>query len=283
MKILITGAKGQLAQEIVKIAEKRKHSIYAKSREELDITDFRKVSEAVSRLRPDLVINCAAYNDVDRAESEWREAFLVNGIGVKNLAIACENNKATIVHFSTDYVFNGEKRIPYTIADLPAPLNRYGESKLLGEQLLMAYTTRFYIIRVSWVFGSGRHSFPLKLMKWGEKEKKLRIVENQVSSPSYTEDIARAVMALVETDSFGLYHITNSGYCSRYRWAEFILKRVKWDGELEKASLNDFNTPAKRPEYSVLDNFPLKETIGYELPGWEDATERFLKKIMEVI
>lgn len=279
MRLLITGADGQLAQEIIRISALKGYTVTAKNRKELDITDFRAVSEAVSGLKPDIVINCAAYNDVDKAESEWKEAYLVNGIGVKYLAIACAKHNTELVHFSSDYVFNGGKKRPYTIADIPSPVNRYGESKLLGEEMLRSHISHYYLIRVSWVFGVGKYSFPLKLMDWAEREKKLRIVDDQVSAPSYTGDVARAVMGLIKTGAYGLYHVTDLGFCSRYEWARFILKGIRWEGELEPAKSTDFPSPAKRPGYSVLDSFPLKETIGYLLPTWEEATENFLKEL----
>ena len=274
--ILITGANGQLAREFQKVLTKRGIIFKALTREELDISNFKKVKEVVKGLKPDFVINCAAYNFVDRAEEDWEKAFLVNGIGVKNLALASNEVNATLVHFSTDYVFDGEKGKPYTIADSPNPINRYGKSKLLGENFVRELSERYYLIRVSWLFGEGKNSFITKLLSWAKDKDVLRIVDDQISSPTYTEDLVRAVLDLLNTENYGLYHITNEGYCSRYEWAKFILEALNWRGKLIPAKSEEFKTLAKRPAFSKLDTFPLREVIGYQLPHWEDATERFL-------
>lgn len=276
MKFLITGANGQLAGEFIKFFQKTSHELTALGKDKLDISDLKAVSEVISQYKPDVVLNCAAYNDVDKAEADWQTAFLTNGVGVKNLALSCNKNDVILVHFSTDYVFDGSKEEPYTIADRPNPINKYGESKLLGEEMLKNHAERYYLIRASWVFGGRRHSFPKKLTEWASKSKKLRIVDDQISAPSYTADVVRAAIDILNTEEFGLYHITNSGFCSRYEWAEFVLKEISWDGRLEPAKSEEFKSPAKRPQFSVLDNFPIKETIGYLLPDWQDATERFL-------
>ena len=284
MKILIAGAKGQLARALTELLTEKSMDFLAPPEEEFDVTDFKKVKEMVRRYKPDFVINCSAYNLVDEAEENWKEAFLVNGIGVKNLTLSCMDVGATFVHFSTDYVFDGRKQEPYTIADVPHPINKYGMSKLLGESyILQAGYPKYYLIRVSWLFGDGEASFVMKLLGWMKKNKTLKIVIDQVSSPTYTEDLAGAVLNLIKTGSFGLFQITNSGYCSRYEWAKFIAKNTGWDGEIVPAKSAEFSTAAARPKFSVLDNFPLKETIGYLLPDWKDATKRFLEKMGDTI
>lgn len=279
MKILVSGPGGQLAREVIKAAHSHGYEVEAPAKDRFDITDFKAVFNVVSGLKPDIVINCAAFNDVDRAETEWRDALLVNGIGVKNLACACRKYGAALVHFSSDYVFGGRSSMPYTIADRPEPVNRYGQSKLLGEELLKNHLDRHYLIRTSWVFGQGKHSFPKKVLQWASKNETLRIVNDQISSPTYAVDLAEAVMKLIGTENFGLYHITNSGHCSRYEWVSFILEKVKWQGVLQPAKSKEFNTAAIRPGFSVLDNFPLAETLGSVLPSWQDATDRFLKEM----
>ena len=278
MKFLITGAKGQLAAEIIRILKVRAAEFIAPEKSVLDITDAAKVSEVIGGYKPDVVINCAAYNAVDAAEEDWRKAFAINGAGVRNLANASQKAGAVLVHFGTDFVFDGTKTSPYTIIDRPNPLGKYGESKLLGEMYVRDLMQRFFLIRLSWVFGSGEFSFPTKVLQWSSKNRKLRIVDDQTASPSYTGHLAKAVMDLIAAEAFGLYHMTNSGHCSRYEWARFILEKSGWDGELEPAKSMEFDTPAKRPPFSVLEIFPLKETIGYELPSWQEATEEFLNK-----
>jgi dTDP-4-dehydrorhamnose reductase len=281
MKFLISGAKGQLAAEIIRTLQERSFEFVAPEEADLDITDASRVFEAIKGYGPDVVINCAAYNAVDAAEADWRKAFMINGTGVRNLAVACEKKGATLVHFGTDFVFDGTKGRPYTIVDSPNPISRYGESKLLGEMYIRDLMKRFFLIRLSWVFGSGEFSFPTKVLQWSSKNRKLRIVDDQTASPSYTGHLAKAVLDLIATGAFGLYHMTNAGHCSRYEWARFILEKTGWDGELEPAKSDEFKTAAMRPALTVLENFPLKETIGYELPAWQEATEEFLSKKCE--
>jgi len=278
MKVLIAGANGQLARELARLLKKGNGEFLAPPEEEFDVTDFKRVRTVMKEYRPDFVINCSAYNFVDRAEGEWRQACLVNGVAVKHLLLAAMDITATLVHFSTDYVFDGKKTEPYTVADSPHPINRYGMSKVLGERyLLTGGYSRYYLVRVSWVFGEGANSFVVKLMEWMEKNRTLRIVDDQVASPTYTCDLAKAVLDLIKTGDYGLYHITNGGSCSRWEWARFVAEATGFAGEVRPAKSSDFDSPAERPSYSVLDNFPLEETIGYLLPDWKDATKRFLE------
>lgn len=276
MKVLITGANGQLGRAFQELFKNEKVEFIAAPKEELDITDLRKIREFVSK-NPEIthIINCAAYNKVDEAERDWKTAYLVNGLGPRNLAIVANEIDAELVHYSTDYVFSGEKGSPYTIYDTPDPINRYGESKVLGERFLMSIASKFYLIRTSWVFGDGMN-FVKKVIEWSKKSQVLKIVDDEVSSPTYAPDLARATWELIKQKAYGLYHITNSGYCSRYEWAEFILNKIGWNGELRRAKQKDFNLPAKRPRFSVLDNFGLEETVGVKIPHWKTAVERFL-------
>lgn len=278
MRILITGAEGQLGGEFARLCAAGGHDAAAFGRASLDISDFGAVFGKVAEIGPDVVINCAAFNDVDGAETRWEDAFMVNGIGVKHLALAARKHGAVLVHFSSDYVFGGDARRPYTIADLPDPVNMYGQSKLLGEEMLAGHGSRYFLVRTSWVFGRGRHSFPLKVLEWASRGSVIKVVDDQVSSPTYATDLALAVMKLLDTKNFGTYHVTNSGSCSRYEWARHILGTINWQGEIVPAKSGEFATPAVRPAYSVLDNFPLARTIGGLLPTWQDATERFLKE-----
>jgi dTDP-4-dehydrorhamnose reductase len=279
MKVLITGANGQLGQDITRICRTKKISCLAADSKTLDITDKNSVDEAIRTSSPDIIINCAAYSAVDLAEEEWKKAFLVNGLGVKNLVLAANAQGAVLVHYSTDYVFDGKSGRPYTIADSTHPISRYGESKLLGEQVVRDLCNQYYLVRTSWVFGKGKTNFVLKLLDWCKGKAELSVVEDQISVPTYTVDLAKATLDLVVTQSFGLYHITNSGFCSRYDWAQYILRQLEWEGTLHNVKSSAFKTPAERPEYSVLDNFGTQEILGYQLPSWQDATARYLREI----
>jgi dTDP-4-dehydrorhamnose reductase len=276
MNILVTGAGGQLGQDMVQACRENEIPVLAADSKALDITNYPAVRDFLLKRRCDVVINCAAYNAVDLAEQDWKRAFLVNGLGVRNLACVINEYGGTLVHYSTDYVFDGDKEQPYTIADAPHPINRYGESKLLGEQFVRDLSERYYLIRVSWVFGKGNMNFPKKVIAWSKTNSELKIVDDQVSSPTYTIDLAEATLNLVGSGRYGLYHCTNAGSCSRFAWASYILESTGWDGTVIPVSSDEFETPARRPRFSVLDNFGTRETLGYSMPEWKDATLRFI-------
>jgi dTDP-4-dehydrorhamnose reductase len=279
MKILITGSNGQLGQDIQKVCKHNFIDYIATASKTLDISRESEVQHFVKNNPVDVIINCAAYNAVDLAETEWKKAYCVNGLGVRNLAIAANAVDALLVHFSTDYVFDGMSRIPYTIADPPGPISRYGLSKLLGETMVRDIADKFILIRTSWVFGRGNENFPQKILSWSKNKAELKVVDDQIASPTYTADLAKATLDLINKQSRGIYHITNSNYCSRYEWAEYILTKIGWNGNLVRGLSDEFISAARRPAFSVLDNFGTLESLGYSLPDWKDATERFLKEL----
>lgn len=279
MRVFITGAGGQLGQDMVKFCKTNRIEYVSFDSKALDITKIGEVRHHITANRPDVIINCAAYNAVDSAETEWKKAFLVNGIGVKNLVLSANAIGAVMVHYSSDYIFDGDSDRPYTIGDHPNPLSRYGESKLLGEQMIENLSQSYFLIRTSWVFGQGNTNFPQKILEWSKNQKQMKVVIDQVSSPTYTVDLVKATFDLLKTQFFGKYHITNADSCSRFTWAEYILSKIGWKGTLLPAKSSEFNTAAKRPSYSVLDNFGTAETIGYQLPHWKDATDRFLEEL----
>lgn len=277
MKVLITGGKGQLGRAFGEHLEKVGIPFVSLGREELDITDLRRVSAVVQEGRFTHIVNCAAYTRVDEAEHHWTHAYCVNGLGVRNLALAAQRVGAVLVHFSTDYVFDGEKHTPYTIFDAPNPINRYGESKLLGERFL-PLAGKWILIRTSWVFGVGGENFPHRVLAWAKEREEIALAEDEVSAPTFTEDLVAATLRLMSEDALGLYHVTNSP-ASRFQWGAYILERIGWRGKLIRAKQADFRLPARRPRYSVLDNFGLFETVGVSMPSFEAATDRFLRKV----
>jgi dTDP-4-dehydrorhamnose reductase len=279
MKVLVTGSQGQLGKDIVNQCTIRGIECHATTTKTLDITDQKSVNGMVKTHKPDIIFNCAAYNAVDRAEEEWRKAFSVNGLGVKHLALAANEYGSILVHYSTDYVFDGNNNRPYTVVDTPHPVSRYGESKLFGEDIVRDLCHHYFLIRVSWLFGKGNANFVSKVLDWSREKTEIAVVDDQISSPTYTVDLAQASLDLVATHSFGLYHITNTGACPRYDWARYILEKAEWTGRLLNVKSSAFKTPAHRPAYSVLDNFGTPETIGYTLPSWQDATSRYLREI----
>ena len=284
MKILLTGAQGQLGLDFQKLFQRNNISYLATDVRELNISNLSAVRECIQLYVPTAIINCAAYNAVDKAQEDYEGACLVNGIGPRNLALASEDSGIPLVHFSSDYVFDGNHDHPYTIADHPNPINRYGQSKHLGERLVESVSRRFFIVRLSWLFGIGNDAiatatFPKKILEWSKSKRQLKVVTDQVSCPSYTVDIAQATLPLIRSGAYGLYHLTNQGYCSRFDWARFILQQVKSSTEVVPATEVDFPTPAKRPRFSAMDSFPIKDTVGMLPPTWEDATQRFLKEL----
>jgi dTDP-4-dehydrorhamnose reductase len=279
-KILITGADGQLGQTFTEILKKKKIDSLCLEKQELDITDPVKLEKTVRQYQPDFLINCAAYNDVDKAEQDEKTAFLINAIGVRNLARTCQQNNCVLVHYGTDYVFDGKKSSPYKTTDIPHPLNKYGRSKLQGEKYVQILCARHYLIRLSSLFGNNpATSFPLKLLAWIKGKKEITIVDDQISSPSFTKDVVKATLQLLVTKKYGLYHLTNSGYCSKYEWAKFILKEIKWLGKIFPGKENDFLMKTKRPKFSVLDNSLTEKTIKCKMPSWQKATRAFLKQM----
>jgi len=281
MKVLLTGAEGQLGKAFQELFNRDAIDYLAtdviNTGSALDITKLDDLRNFANKNHIDLIINCAAYNAVDRAEQEWQKAFLINGLAIRNLSLVANEINATLIHYSTDYVFSGNKGIPYTILDNPKPLSKYGESKLLGEQFIQNLAKKYFLIRTSWLFGDGRINFVNKVLEWANDRDELKIVTDEVSSPTHAPDLAEITWKLFQSRAYGLYHVTNSGYCSRYQWAEYILKKMKWNGEILQAKADDFETIARRPEFSVLDNFGIRETIDRDLPSWKDASDRYLR------
>ncbi|MBI5328022.1 MAG: dTDP-4-dehydrorhamnose reductase [Deltaproteobacteria bacterium] len=277
MKILITGADGQLAMEFQRYLEKADcYQATALNKEKLDISDLNAVSEAILHSKPDIVLNCAAYNQVDKAEDDCNAAFKVNAAGIKNLAFSCKKNDALLVHYSTDYVFDGTKEDFYTEDDVPNPINNYGKSKLAGERFLIEGTDNFLLFRVSWVFGHGKQNFLYKLTELARKDNKLKIVCDQVSVPTYTGDIVMITMLAIEKRIRGLYHLTNSGYASRYEVARYYFEKLKLCNLLLPVTSNHFPMTAKRPYFSAMSNTKISEAVHQRIPDWKDAIDRFV-------
>lgn len=279
MKFLLFGSEGQLGRELAVEIERKGYNLLKFSHKELDVTNHEKIKEIILEYLPDFTINATAYNNVDQAEVEPQKAFAVNAEAVRNMAIWVRKTQGILVHFSTDYVFDGEKGVPYNTNDEPNPINTYGKSKLQGEVYIREILNRYFIIRVSWVFGFGKTNFPLKLLEWARDNKILRVADDQFNSPTYTVDCAKYVMELILKGKFGLYHLTNSGYCSRYEWAKFILNEWGYKGEILPAKTEDFPSLAKRPKFTVLDSSKFESETGLRMPPWQDAVKRFLQEL----
>jgi len=278
MRVVVTGAGGMLGQDVVAEVASRGWEAFPLPHDKLDICSFQQVKSLLSNAKPDSVINCAAYNDVDGAETNRHRALSVNGFGVRNLALVCADIDCPLIHLSTDYVFDGEKHEAYTIYDQPHPINAYGESKLLGEQYLLYLLRRFYLVRTSWMFGLKGNNFVETMLKAADEQDEITVVNDQWGAPTFSQDLAKAIVDLITTGCYGIYHITNQGRVSWYNFTRIILEQAQKSIQPIPVSSNEVRRPARRPQNSALAPFPLAETIGYLLPPWEDALERYLSQ-----
>ncbi len=261
-RVLVTGARGMLGRDVVDVFRSYRHEVVDLGRQNLDVTDLEGVMRALQVERPNVVVNCAAYTDVDRAESEPHIAYLVNALGARHLALASRAIGADLVQISTDYVFDGRKQSPYYIWDATAPLNVYGKSKALGEEYVRSLNSRHYIVRTSWLFGRRGPNFVDAILALSMKQSVLRVVTDQRGCPTFTRDLARALIRLIQTGAYGTYHITNQGGVTRYEFARGVLHLASQRCSLEPISTDDLPRPARRPVNSELAPFPLRETIG---------------------
>lgn len=281
MKALVTGSAGMLAKDLIPCLQNQGHEVIAPPEEKLDITNLRVVKDVVDSFVPQLVINCAAYTNVDEAEKQEHQALIINGVGVQNLCLLCQAHDIPLVHFSTDYVFDGIKASPYTIYDRTNPINSYGRSKLLGEKYILWLLSKFYLIRTSWLFGLHGRNFIETMLEIGQKQKQVSVVTDQRGCPTWTRDLAEATVALVKTGRYGLYHVTNSEPTTWFDFTKEIFRLSDIGTEVLPVTSEQFPRPARRPKNSVLDPFPLKEVLGKEMPSWKDALKKYLSQRKE--
>ena len=279
--ILITGANGQLGHDLQRIFRERKQDFIATDYKELDITDIDAVREFVKGKDIKLIINCAAYNNVDKAEEESEMCYKLNAYAPRDLAIVAKEIDAEYVTYSTDFVFNGEKKSPYTEEDEVSPLSVYSKAKAEGEKLVLESYENSFVIRTSWVFGIANNNFNRQVINWSKSRDVLGIVDDQTSVPTYSYDLALYSLKLIETKQYGLYHLSNSGVASKYDQAKYVLESIGWTGTLNEAKSSDFILPAPRAEYSKLDSSKLEAVIGEKLPTWESGIDRFLEEMRE--
>lgn len=275
IKVLITGANGQLGQELVHVAPSHM-SIIALSKAELNITSISDCRRALHEYKPHVVIHCAAYTAVDKAESDKDSAFLVNDEGSKNIAIASEEVGAKLVYISTDYVFDGKAQDPYEIDELTNPQTIYGLTKLAGELAIKQYHSRYFIVRTSWVFGRYGQNFVKTMLTLAKQHQSLNVVNDQMGSPTYTYDLAHFLYELIQTEKYGVYHATNSGQCTWYEFAQAIFNLAKIEIEVNPCSTEQFPRPAKRPAYSVLSPNRIKEQGFTPIQHWQLALKHML-------
>jgi dTDP-4-dehydrorhamnose reductase len=277
MKVLVTGAKGQLGTDLVHLLADIGYEGYGYGRNELDITNFDQVEQVINEVNPDVVIHAAAYTKVDLAEFEPDQAFLINAYGTRNVAVASEAVGAKLVYISTDYVFDGTANTPYNEFAPTNPLGVYGKSKLAGEKFARDLHSKFFIVRTSWVYGKHGNNFVKTMLKLAQERDELMVVHDQVGCPTYTIDLANCVLELIQTEKYGVYHVSNSGHCSWYEFAKAIFEEAGIEVKVNPCTTEDFPRPAPRPAYSVLEHMALRLNGFKEMPHWRESLKNFVK------
>jgi dTDP-4-dehydrorhamnose reductase len=281
MKVVVTGAAGQLGQDVLLELERKNHQAIGTDREQLDITNEEDVIAFISDVKPDVILHCAAYTNVDAAEEDEETAYQVNGIGTKNLALAAKQTGAKMLYISTDYVFNGTASEPYEVEQPTEPLGSYGRTKLAGEVFVQDILEQFFIVRTAWVFGAHGHNFVKTMLRLSKERGEVGVVHDQVGSPTYTVDLAKFMVELMETDKFGIYHATNSGVCSWYEFAVEIFNQAGLNVKVNPLTTEQFPRPAARPKYSVLSKKKIEQKGLTPLRDWKSALNAYLTETNE--
>ncbi|MDI6619043.1 MAG: dTDP-4-dehydrorhamnose reductase [Clostridiales bacterium] len=293
MKILVTGAKGQLGSQIINIIKGGKSEIgpisasYKDSEikgidiDDLDITDIDKVIKFMEDYKADIIINSAAFTNVDLCESKEDEAFKANAIGARNMAIAAQNTGAKLIHISTDYVFDGNGDKPYREFDVPNPVSVYGKTKLLGEEYVKEFCSRYFIVRTAWLYGYNGRNFVKTIIKAANEKGHLDVVDDQRGCPTNAEDLSHHILKIALTDEYGIYHCTGNGECTWYDFAKKIVEYANIPCTVSPIKSDKLQRAAKRPTYSVLDNMMLRLTVGDQMRQWEDALREYICKCMD--
>ena len=277
--ILVTGVNGQLGFDVVKELNRRNIECLGIDRAELDITDSKAVQEYISKMKPKCVIHCAAYTAVDRAEDEEEICSKVNVYGTENIAKACKNIDAKMIYISTDYVFDGQGDIPFEIDGNIKPLSVYGETKYEGELKVKEILDKYFIVRISWVFGINGNNFIKTMLRLGKEKESLNVVCDQIGSPTYTFDLALLLCDMAVSEKYGVYHATNEGFCSWSEFATEIMKKANLNCKINPIPTSEYPTKAVRPFNSRLSKKSLMDGGFNVLPSWQDALDRYLIEI----
>jgi len=277
MKVLLIGANGQLGYKFCNFL-KDKVELSSFSHSELDVLDFKKLISKFYEISPDVVINCAAYTKVDQAEEEESLAYQVNAVGAKNVSFASFKINAKVVYFSTDYVFDGTKTLPYNEFDKPNPISIYGKSKLIGEIYAKEFNPNHLILRISWLYGINGSNFVKTIIRLAKEKGELRIVNDQLGSPTYTLDVVRQTWKLIQADCVGLYHSSNVGQTTWFEFVKRIIEKLNLNTQVIPIKTEEYPALAKRPLFSVLDNYLLKLEGKSIMRNWEEAFNDFVNK-----
>ena len=278
MKYIITGSSGQLAKAFIKTFTKLNFDFIAPSEQDLDITNKEKISNIFSQYSPDIVINCAAYNNVEYAQQDNTKAFLINKTAVTNLVEESKKYNAKFIHFGSDYVFDGTKNDLYIETDKTNPLNEYGKSKLAGEQEALTYK-KSLVCRLSWVIGEGQQNFLFKLSGWLKNNKTIKVSSDEISVPCFSFDIANTVIKALDAGLLGVYHLTNSGKASRYELAKEFVKINNFDNEIIPVPMSSFNSKVQRPLFTAMSNKKISNELNINIPYWKES----LKKLQNIL
>ena len=279
MRILVTGVKGQLGYDVMNELAKRGHTGIGVDVEEMDITDAAKVEQVIKESDVEAVIHCAAYTAVDAAEDNVEICHKINAEGTENIAKVCKELDLKMIYISTDYVFNGEGTRPWEPDDEREPLNVYGQAKYEGELAVEKYLEKYYIVRIAWVFGVNGKNFIKTMLNLSETHDELSVVNDQIGSPTYTYDLAKLLVDMVETDKYGRYHATNEGLCTWYEFATEIFRQAGKEITVHPVTSEQFPAKAKRPHNSRMSKDKLEANGFDRLPAWQDALNRYLKTI----
>lgn len=272
MRILVTGANGQLGRELAEVLPERGHVAIPLGRDDMDVSDFASVERAIEAHSPDAVVNAAALTDVDGCETEVETAYKINALGPRNLAQICERNGAELLHVSTNYVFDGESETPYNVFDPPNPMSVYGRAKLMGEEYARHLSTRWYVVRSAGVYGEGRN-FVRTMLRVAKERDILEVKDDEYISPTYALDLAEGMADVIEARRYGVYHLTSSGSCSWHEFAKEIFALSGVEVEVKPVPRAEYPLPAPRPANGVLSSLGSPE-----LPHWKDALARYLRR-----
>lgn len=277
--ILVTGVNGQLGYDVVKVLNKRNIECLGIDKEDLDITDSEAVNEYIVKLNPEVVIHCAAYTAVDMAEDNEEACTKVNVNGTENIAKACKQINAKMIYISTDYVFNGAGDEPFEINGEIEPHSMYGKTKYEGELKVKEYLDKYFIVRISWVFGVNGNNFVKTMIRLGKERESLNVVCDQIGSPTYTADLAPILCDMAVSEKYGIYHATNEGYCSWAEFAQEIMNQVGLGCKINPIPTSEYPCKAERPFNSRMSKKSLVDNGFKLMPEWKDALKRYLKEI----
>lgn len=285
MKIAVIGANGQLGCDVCKAFNEEGDEVIQLNHDTIDIANMESVKKALAAIKPGIVVNTAAMHNVDACEANPVKAFEVNGNGARNLAVLANELDYTLFHISTDYVFDGVKKSPYVESDTPNPLNVYGNTKLSGEHFISTTAKKYFILRVAGLYGvnpcraKGGNNFVKNMLRLAKERGAVRVTDDEITTPTYTEDIARQIVALKNCNQYGLYHATAQGQCSWYVFAAKIFELSHTKVDLAKAGPNEFPAKVPRPSYSVLENAGLKKIGRDVMPKWEEGLAKYIEKL----